>query len=91
MSALAHLLDNAATACRGADPSDWSPADCDAVLRGLNTVSYEVVGLAARIRSARTSMVNDTPVEHPVKPYNPPPPTKPADPPPPPPPPEPRR
>ena len=71
---------------RGPEVTDAAQlvADCDAVLRSLNTVGYEVVGLAARIRAARVAMVNDTPVPHPVKPYQPPPPP-PEDPPPPPP------
>ena len=71
----ASLSDGYAAACKSADVGGWSAEDFDAVLRSLNTVSYEVVGLAARIRAARA--VNDTPVPHPVKPYTPPPPPPP--------------
>ena len=38
-------------------------------LGGFDTVSYEVAGLAERIRAG----LNGTKVPHPVKPYNPPP------------------
>lgn len=69
---LNELLTETAEACHSANLTDWSPQDFDAALRSLNTVSYEVVGLAARIRAARAEMVNDTPVPHPVKPYTPP-------------------
>ncbi len=62
---LARLLDETAHACRGADPASWTPEECDDVLSGLGTISYEIAGLSARIRAAK---VNGTPVKHPVKP-----------------------
>lgn len=79
MNVLAETLGTVAAMCRDADPAGWTDVDRDDVLAGLNTVSYEIVGLAARIRAAK---VNDVKPPHPVKPLNP----KPADPPPPPPP-----
>lgn len=85
--ALIHLLDGAAHACRTADIPPTSD-ECEQMLRSLHTVSFEVAGLADRLRE---SMVNNTPVPHPVKPYTPPPPKpQPAPKPPPPPPPPPR-
>lgn len=74
---LTRHLDTVAAMCRDADPTGWTDIERDDVLAGLNTVSYEVVGLAARIRAAK---VNDTKPPHPVKPLNPKPADKPPDP-----------
>lgn len=77
--ALVHLLDGTAHACRAADPPPTA-GECEQMLRSLNTVTYEVAGLAERIRAAQK--VNGTDPPHPVKPVKPPPPppppTKPA-------------
>ena len=81
---LAAALDSAAVSCRDTEPSDWTAEDYDLILRSLNTVSYEVVGLAARIRAARA--VNNAPVPHPLRPQ-----PQPKTPPPPPPPPPPAK
>lgn len=80
---LIRFLTGATEIVRHADPTGWSPDEWDRTLDALETVTYEVDGLASRIRAAR-ERVNGTPVEHPVKPIkqDPPPQDPPKDPPP---------
>lgn len=63
--ATVRLLTSVTDTCREADPSDWSPAECDAVLEGLGDVSREVVGLSARIRAARILFAGGAPCDEP--------------------------
>lgn len=68
------FFDGVSVICRSAEIPP-APAECEALLASLDTVTYEVRGLAKRVRA---TCVNNTPVPHPVKPA---PAPKPADPP----------